>query len=365
MQSHVASPGTRSLEIGVFLPLAKNGFVFSANSAEYPPSYRNLLRITKRAEDMGLDYVFSMAKWRGYGGRTQMWDSSFESFSLMTALAAATDRLRLIATVNPLLFHPAMISKMAATTDDVCGGRLGLNLITGSALSEYSQMGVIPDGYEQKRYAYAAEWLHVLKRLWSEPRVTHHGEFFHLEDCISDPKPRQQPNPYLVCAATSDEGLAFATRETDCSFVSGSSTAKVKENSRRAKAFAAKQGTTVTTAVAVNIVLGADDAEAQSFSRLLMEAADVDAMTKAGMLLQDRTRPEVQSGSAGETGNSRIYFGLPVIGGPGEVADQLTNLVIDGDIDSLLLLFPDYDTGLERFEEGVLSLLRKSFAMNA
>src|SRR5437868_14051688 len=127
----------------------------------------------------------------------------------MAALAAATKRVDLIATVNPLLFHPTMMAKMAATIDEVSGGRLGLNIITGATMGEYTQMGIVPEGYDRNRYAYATEWVHVLKRLWTEPSVTHHGEFFHLDDCVSDPKPLQKPNPVLVCAASSAEGLRF------------------------------------------------------------------------------------------------------------------------------------------------------------
>jgi pyrimidine oxygenase len=104
------------------------------------------------AERIGLDYVFSNSKWRGFGGVTEFWDHTLESFTMMTALAAHTTRLSLIATVYPLLFNPGLMAKMAATFTDIAGGRLGLNLITGSSLSEYQQMGVVPETYADRRY---------------------------------------------------------------------------------------------------------------------------------------------------------------------------------------------------------------------
>jgi pyrimidine oxygenase len=119
--------------------------------------------ITTRAEALGLDYVFGMAKWRGFGGSTGLWDSSV--------------RIRLIGTVTPILFHPAYLAKVAATIDDISNGRLGLNIVTGALLGEYTQMGGLPEQYDENRYAYATEWVQVLKRLWSEPRVTHHGRY--------------------------------------------------------------------------------------------------------------------------------------------------------------------------------------------
>jgi len=103
----------RRLEIGVFLPNAKNGFALSSNAVAYTPSYEENLAITLLAEEVGIDYVFSMLKWRGFGGATQFWDAALDSFTLTTALAAVTKRVRLIATVNPLLSNPAVMAKMS------------------------------------------------------------------------------------------------------------------------------------------------------------------------------------------------------------------------------------------------------------
>lgn len=86
----------------------------------------------------------------------------------MSALAAVTSRIGIIATIQPLLFPPAVAAKMAATIDGLSNGRFGINLVTGSFLDEYEQMGVMPPNYAANRYRYAAEWLHVVKRLWAE-----------------------------------------------------------------------------------------------------------------------------------------------------------------------------------------------------
>src|SRR5271167_2051146 len=141
----------KRMELGVFLPVANNGFVFSSNTTAYRPSYAGNLAITQQAEQAGFDYAFSMAKWRGQGGVTHMWDSALESFSLMLALAVSTKRMKLIATVNPVLFHPALMAKMTATFDEVSPGRLSLNIITGGLMAEYTQMGVLPQGYDKDR----------------------------------------------------------------------------------------------------------------------------------------------------------------------------------------------------------------------
>ena len=80
-----------------------------------------------------------------------------------------------------------MAAQIIATIDDVSKGRFGINIVTGSFLDEYEQMGSLPADYNVKRYNYAEEWLHVVKRLWAEDLVTFDGEWFHLKDCRSGP----------------------------------------------------------------------------------------------------------------------------------------------------------------------------------
>jgi pyrimidine oxygenase len=190
------------------------------------------------------------------------------------ALAASTTRVKLIATVNPILVHPAPMAKMAATVDDISAGRLGINIVTGAVMAEYSQMGVIPDGYEQNRYAYATEWVQVLKRLWTEPSVTHHGQYFHLEECVSDPKPRQATRPFLVCAGGSEEGLRFTARETDCAFVTGNDVTSLRHVTQRAREIAAEEGTTLEVATPRLIILRDSAPEASDYWDYLLDGAD-------------------------------------------------------------------------------------------
>lgn len=153
----------RRLQLGVFLPIANNGFLISKAAPQYVPTFALNRDIAQLAESIGLDYVFSMSKWRGFGGDTRFWDASLESVTLMTGLAVATHRIKLIATVNPLLYHPVLTAKIGATLDDISGGRIGFNIITGDK-QEYGPMGLFSDNFAARRFQYAGEWVVVLKR---------------------------------------------------------------------------------------------------------------------------------------------------------------------------------------------------------
>jgi pyrimidine oxygenase len=353
----------KQLELGVFLPIGNNGFMMSHAAPQYHPTFEHNRQIAVLAEEIGLDYVFSMSKWRGYGGDTEFWDHTLESVSLMIGLAAATRQIGLIATVNPLLFHPAAMAKIVATADDIAGGRFGLNLITGSAMEEYDQMGVVPEGYGARRYEYLSEWTTVLKRLWTEERVTHSGEFFHLEDCMSSPKPRQVPHPRLVCAGTSGEGLGFTAREADYSFLGGNTVQMVKDASHRAKELAVASGRRLKTATVINVVQRETRAEAEDYFAHLQAHADMHAIESIAATFgrQGRESSTVRAQRAEIDGVRISYAGRPVVGDADDVADAVTDLAVQGDLDSVLLVFPDYLDGLRRFDDGVLPMLRREF----
>ena len=100
------------MEYGIFLPIANNGWIISKNSPQYMPTFELNKHVTLKAEQMGLDFVLSMVKFRGYGGETEHWDYAQDSFTLMSGLAAVTSKIDLYATVQPLTMHPAMVARM-------------------------------------------------------------------------------------------------------------------------------------------------------------------------------------------------------------------------------------------------------------
>ena len=208
-----------AFQIGLFLPNTRGLSIIATTEPPLAkPTFALNLSITRMAEEAGLDYVLSASKWRGYGGQSQFWDHSLESFTLMSALAASTSRIKLYASVGVRAFHPAVVAKMAATIDDIAGGRFGVNIVSGWNQFEYGQMGLWPeDGYHTYRYAYAEEFLSVMQKLWATGRASHQGKFFTLDDCVSNPMPRQPLE--IICAGQSDDALAFTSKYADIGFV--------------------------------------------------------------------------------------------------------------------------------------------------
>jgi len=130
------------MDIGVFIPIANNGWLISKTSPQYLPSFELNKTVTQRAEHYGLDLVLSMIKLRGFGGETEFWDYAHESFTLMAGLAAVTERIKLFASVAVLTLPPAMVARMAVTIDSIAPGRFAVNIVSGWAKDEYTQMGL-------------------------------------------------------------------------------------------------------------------------------------------------------------------------------------------------------------------------------
>ena len=102
------------MEIGVFIPIGSNGWLISTTSPQYKPSFELNRQVTLNAERYGLDFVLSMIKLRGFGGKSEFWDHNLESFTLMAGLAAVTSRIELYATVPTLAVPPAIAARMAS-----------------------------------------------------------------------------------------------------------------------------------------------------------------------------------------------------------------------------------------------------------
>ena len=107
-----------------------------------------------------------MARWRGYGGASNLGERSFETFTWATGLLAATERIQVFATFHVPLAHPVLAAKMAATADHISGGRFGLNIVAGWYTAELSMFGLTQREHDE-RYEVADEWATVLKQLWT------------------------------------------------------------------------------------------------------------------------------------------------------------------------------------------------------
>ena len=149
---------------------------------------------------------------------------SLEPVTLLTYAAACTERLRLgSAVLLTALRSPVHLAKSLATLDHLSGGRLTVGVGLGGNPRIYPAFGLSA----ARRAERFAEGLRLMKRLWTEERVTFEGEFFRLNNLPQEPKPVQKPHPPLWFGAHHPNALKRAVALGDGFMGAGSlSTAK-------------------------------------------------------------------------------------------------------------------------------------------
>jgi probable F420-dependent oxidoreductase len=172
----------RRLRVGIQLP-----------EVERRVPWNECLAMARSAEEVGFDSI-----WLGDhllyrdGGRAER--GPWEAWTLLAALAAATERVRMGPLVACTAFHlPGVLAKVAATVDEVSGGRLVLGLGAGWNENEFRAFG-IPFDHRASRFEEAFE---IIRRLLAGERVTLQGRFHRVDDAVLLPRPARRP-PLMI-----------------------------------------------------------------------------------------------------------------------------------------------------------------------
>ncbi|MBI1198009.1 MAG: pyrimidine utilization protein A [Phenylobacterium sp.] len=342
------------MDIGVFIPIGNNGWLISETSPQYMPTFELNKQVVQAAERHGFDFALSMIKLRGFGGKTEFWEHNLESFTLMAGLAAVTDRIKIFATAATLTTPPAIVARMASTIDSIAPGRFGINLITGWQKAEYDQMGLWPgEGHYRDRYNYLAEYATVLKGLMETGVSDFKGKYFEMHDCRVSPKPT--PGVKIICAGSSDEGLAFTAQYADYSFALGKGTntptAFSPVNDRLAAA-KAKTGRDVASYILFMIIADETDEAALAKWKLYRDGADQDALA----WLTNQAAPNAQGGTSNTNTTqlaapeSAVNLNMgTLVGSYASVAKMLDEVAETPGTAGVLLVFDDFVKGVEDF----------------
>ena len=350
------------MKIGVFIPIGNNGWLISENSPQYWPSFALNKQVTLTAERYGLDFVLSMIKLRGFGGKTEFWDHNLESFTLMAGLAAVTTRIKLFATCATLAIPPAIAARMASTIDSISDGRFGLNLITGWQKPEYSQMGIWPgDDYFGRRYDYVSEYIQVMRDLWETGKSDFKGDFFQMDDCRLSPRP--QVPMEIICAGQSDAGMAFTAQYADYNFCFGkgvNTPVAFAPTVAKLMAATAKTGRNVRAYALFMIIADETDEAARAKWEHYKAGTDQEAVA----WLVEQSDADKSSGSDTNVRQmvdpvSVVNINMGTLVGSFETVARLLDEVatVEG-CDGVLLTFDDFVTGPENFGARIQPLMK-------
>jgi probable F420-dependent oxidoreductase len=164
-----------------------------------------------RLEAAGFDsiWLYDHLLYRWPGRAT---DGVWECWTLLSALAEATQRVELGTLVLCVPFrNPALVAKMAATLDEVSGGRLTLGLGAGWHKPEFDAFG-IPFDHRASRFA---EAIAIIRPLLQEGRVDFEGTYYAARNCELIPRGPRPSGPPLLMAGNGPRMLDIIARDAD------------------------------------------------------------------------------------------------------------------------------------------------------
>jgi alkanesulfonate monooxygenase SsuD/methylene tetrahydromethanopterin reductase-like flavin-dependent oxidoreductase (luciferase family) len=194
---------------------------FGIATAPQQVTYRDVLRVWREADSIPqIEHTWVFDHLLPIAGDPD--GPIFEGWTLLSALAAQTGRLRLGVLVTSNRFRPpAMLAKIAATVDIVSAGRLDFGIGAGSrpslptARREYEANGLPYHDFAHS-VGDLAEACTVIRRLWtSEQPFDFDGSYLHLTGAFCNPKPVQQPYPPVLIGGRSAQTLRVVAEHAD------------------------------------------------------------------------------------------------------------------------------------------------------
>ena len=165
------------------------------------------------ADRVGFDMVTIWDHFYALSGEEER--PNLECHSILAGLAAATTKVRLAPLVQSVTYrHPAIIANIAATQDQISGGRAVCGIGAGWNQTEHRAYG-IDLGTPGERSRRLAEGAKIIRALLDGERVTYGGRFFQLKDAVLNTKPVQRRLPILVGGGGEQKTLRTAGRYAD------------------------------------------------------------------------------------------------------------------------------------------------------
>jgi F420-dependent oxidoreductase-like protein len=176
-------------------------------------SWADYAAAVKAVEQLGYGSVWNFDHMLPFAGADD--GPCFETLTTLSAMALLTERVRIGSLVNGVLYRdPATLAKAAAQVDQMSGGRLDFSLGAAWAEREFKAYGIdFPPLSE--RHARLDEALEIVKLLWSQPRATFHGRYYHVEDAPCEPKPVQSPHPPITIGGMGLATVRLAAKHAD------------------------------------------------------------------------------------------------------------------------------------------------------
>jgi FMNH2-dependent dimethyl sulfone monooxygenase len=315
-------------------------------------------KLAQIAEASGFDYALSQIRFTaGYGA-----DNQHESVSFSHALAAATEKLTVIAALLPGPWNPALAAKQIATINHLTGGRIAVNVVSGWFRGEFAAIGE-PWLDHDERYRRSEEFIRCLRGIWTEDPFTFAGDFYRFRSYSMRPKPID-PQPQVFQGGSSRAARDMAARVSDWYFTNGNTPDGLRKQVDDIREKAAAEGRTVKIGMNAFAIARDTEAEAEAVLDEIIAKANPDAVHGFAHEVKNagKASPEGEGNWAKSSFEDLVQyndgFRSNLIGTPEQIAERII-AIKDAGADLVLLGFLHFQEEVEFFGRKVIPLVRE------
>lgn len=337
--------------------------------------------------------------------------TSFEPFTLLSALAGVTEHIGLVATASTTFDEPYHVARRFASLDHISGGRAGWNIVTTSNPDAALNFGLDDHMEHGERYRRAREFYDVVTGLWDsfaddafvrdvdsglyfDPAkmhvLDHKGRYLKVRGPLNIARP-VQGWPVIVQAGASEAGKQLAAETAEAVFTGGGSLQDGQKLYADIKGRMDRLGRNrdhLKILPGAFVVVGDSIDEAKDKRALLDSRVHYDsAIASLSVILgvdaarfgPDGPLPEIPETNASKSGQQRLvevarrdrltvrqlaqrvggYGGLSFVGTPASIADQMEEWLVSDGADGFNVMFPFLPAGLDDFVDKVVPELQK------
>lgn len=339
--------------------VVSGGHGVSHGAGGRPASVPYLGQIARSAEQLGFEAALTP---------TGAW---CEDAWLTTAmLAPLSERLKFLVAFRPGMTSPTLAAQMAATFQNLSGGRLLLNVVTGGESHEQRAYGDFLD--KDERYERCDEFLEIVRRLWTGDEVTFAGRHLRVEQARLQQLP--DPVPGIYFGGSSPAAGLVAAKHADVYLTWGEPPAAVAKKIAWIRQLAEQQGREVRFGIRMHtinrdtseeawaeadrLLEGIDDAEIRRVQEGLRRSESVGQQNMLALNNGSREGLEIHPNVWAGVGLVRGGAGTALVGSHEEVADRIEEYAALGIEEFVLSAYPHLE-GAYHFGEGVLPVLEK------
>jgi len=375
-------------------------------------NFKHYVELAQSAEKAKFDLIFLADESAVRQGRMEalsrwpQYMAYFEPLTLLSALAAVTTRIGLVATSTTSYNEPYSLARRYASLDHISQGRAGWNVVTSGNAAESLNFGRDQHYEHQDRYERAREFVDVVRGLWDswdddafvrdrataryfEPDklhvLNHKDKYFSVKGPLNIARP-PQGHPVIVQAGSSEVGKAFAAETADVVFTLAQSLAQAKtfyDDVKGRMAEFGRSGNCLKILPGLNPIIGRSEAEAQEkyeqLESMIHPDVGLEVLSTAfggfdfsGLPL-DGPLPDIpmnKNASQGHQLNAlkmareenltiRARGNRTVKGTPAQIVDQMEEWFLNEAVDGFLIQPPYLPGGLHEFIDLVMPELRR------